>query len=98
MSDRRVAFRVYAPHAQAVRLSAGDIAGLGQAAQLTRGENGVWETLAGPIDPGAYRYKFNVDGVAVLDPRNPAFKESSGGHTWINWRNYLNEFTPQLFQ
>jgi enterochelin esterase family protein len=28
----------------------------------------------------------------------PVFKESSGAHTWINWRNYLNEFAPQLFQ
>ena len=23
---------------------------------------------------------------------------SSGGHTWINWRHYLNEFAPRLFQ
>jgi enterochelin esterase-like enzyme len=29
---------------------------------------------------------------------NAVFKESSGAHTWINWRNYLNEFAPQLFQ
>jgi enterochelin esterase family protein len=28
----------------------------------------------------------------------PVFKESAGGHTWINWRNYLNEFAPQLFR
>jgi len=28
----------------------------------------------------------------------PVFEESSGGHTWINWRNYLNEFAPRLFQ
>jgi enterochelin esterase-like enzyme len=28
----------------------------------------------------------------------PFFRESPGGHTWINWRNYLNEFAPQLFQ
>jgi enterochelin esterase family protein len=28
----------------------------------------------------------------------PFFRESAGGHTWINWRNYLNEFAPQLFQ
>jgi enterochelin esterase family protein len=28
----------------------------------------------------------------------PVFKESPGGHTWLNWRNYLVEFTPQLFQ
>ena len=27
-----------------------------------------------------------------------AFDESPGGHTWINWRNYLNTFAPQLFQ
>ena len=26
------------------------------------------------------------------------FRESPGGHTWINWRNYLDEFAPQLFQ
>jgi len=25
-------------------------------------------------------------------------RESPGGHTWINWRNYLNQFAPQLFQ
>ena len=28
----------------------------------------------------------------------PMFQESEGGHTWINWREYLNEFAPQLFQ
>ena len=22
----------------------------------------------------------------------------AGGHTWLNWRNYLNEFAPQLFR
>jgi enterochelin esterase family protein len=27
----------------------------------------------------------------------PVFKESPGGHTWLNWRDYLIEFTPQLF-
>jgi enterochelin esterase family protein len=26
------------------------------------------------------------------------YNESPGDHTWINWRNYLNEFAPQLFQ
>ena len=24
--------------------------------------------------------------------------ESPGGHTSINWRNYLTEFAPQLFR
>jgi len=29
---------------------------------------------------------------------NPVFHESEGGHTWLNWRDYLSEFAPQLFQ
>jgi enterochelin esterase family protein len=29
---------------------------------------------------------------------NPVFLESQGGHTWINWRDYLGEFAPQLFK
>ena len=28
----------------------------------------------------------------------PEYEESSGGHTWVNWRNYLNEFAPRLFR
>jgi enterochelin esterase-like enzyme len=40
------------------------------------------------------------DTVALLQRHgfNPTFSESPGGHTWINWRNYLNEFVPQLFK
>lgn len=26
------------------------------------------------------------------------YKETEGGHVWINWRDYLNEFAPKLFQ
>jgi enterochelin esterase-like enzyme len=26
------------------------------------------------------------------------YRESSGGHTWINWRNYLYQFAPLLFR
>jgi enterochelin esterase family protein len=29
---------------------------------------------------------------------DPVFVESPGAHSWFNWRNYLIEFTPQLFQ
>jgi len=29
---------------------------------------------------------------------SPVYKESAGGHTWLNWRDYLNAFAPQLFQ
>ena len=29
---------------------------------------------------------------------NAEFAESGGGHTLLNWRAYLIEFTPRLFQ
>jgi enterochelin esterase-like enzyme len=29
---------------------------------------------------------------------SPVYKETGGGHTWTNWREYLNEFAPQLFR
>lgn len=34
-----------------------------------------------------------------LDKMNFNYKyiESEGGHTWSNWRTYLNDFVPQLF-
>jgi enterochelin esterase-like enzyme len=76
-ADRHVTFRILAPKAESVKLSGSDIPGNGQAAPLTKGENGVWEVTLGPIDPGAYRYNFNVDGVSTIDPRNPSISESN---------------------
>ncbi len=29
---------------------------------------------------------------------NIVYKKTEGAHTWANWRDYLNEFAPQLFQ
>jgi enterochelin esterase-like enzyme len=80
-ADRKVTFRILAPKAEAVRLSAGDIPGNGPGAEMSKGTNGVWQVTLGPIDPGAYRYNFNVDGVAVTDPRSPATSESNA-NTW----------------
>jgi enterochelin esterase family protein len=28
---------------------------------------------------------------------SPVYHESEGGHTWLNWRDYLVLFVPQLF-
>lgn len=82
LADGRVTFRLYAPNAEAVRLSAGDIVGLTPAAAaLTRGDNGIWEVTVGTPEPGSYRYNFNVDGVSTIDPRNPATSESFQ-NTW----------------
>jgi enterochelin esterase-like enzyme len=74
-ADRRITFRIYAPQAQNVRLNGGDIPDNRQS-PLTKAENGVWEVTLGPVPAGAYRYNFNVDGVATIDPRNPATSES----------------------
>jgi enterochelin esterase-like enzyme len=76
-ADRRITFRILAPQAQAIRLAAGDIPGVGQTTQLTKGENGVWEVTIGPVNPGTYRYNFNVDGVTTIDPRSPFISESN---------------------
>src|SRR6185369_9697796 len=51
-ADGRVIFRVLAPKAEKVRLSGGDIPGNGQGTEMTRGTNGIWEAMLGPIRPG----------------------------------------------
>jgi len=48
---------------------------------MTKGTNGVWEVTVGPVPAGAFRYNFNIDGVSVIDPRNPATSESNE-NTW----------------
>ncbi len=76
-ADRHVAFRILAPQAEKVLLSGSDIPNLGQGAEMVKDANGVWEVTRGPLDPGAYRYNFNVDGVSVVDPRSPSVSESN---------------------
>ena len=76
-ADRRISFRILAPQAREIRLNASDIPGLGQNTRFTKADTGVWELTVGPLDSGAYRYNFNVDGVATIDPRNPAISESN---------------------
>ena len=78
--EREITFRLFAPKAENVRLSAGDIPGNGRK-DMEKGDDGIWTVTIGPIDPGAYRYRFDVDGVAVVDPNNPATSESNA-HTW----------------
>jgi enterochelin esterase family protein len=79
-AERNVTFRIRAAKAESVQVSSGDL-GLGQGNAMTKGENEVWEVKVGPANPGAYRYNFNVDGVSVIDPRNPKTSESND-NTW----------------
>jgi enterochelin esterase family protein len=75
--DRKIAFRIYAPKAENVRVVGSDIPGMMQAGPLSKDDNGVWELVYGPVEPGAYRYHFQVDSVPVLDYRNPSLSESN---------------------
>lgn len=74
--DRKVSFRVLAPNADAVRFVGGDLPGAGRGMEMARDENGVWTLTVGPVPPGAYRYRFDVDGATVLDSLNTATSES----------------------
>ncbi len=81
LADRTVTFRILAPNASDVRVSGNDMPEIGQGVEMTKGDEGVWSVTLGPVGPGYYRYNFNVDGVAVIDPRNPATSESNA-NTW----------------
>jgi enterochelin esterase family protein len=80
-ADRKVTFRIHAPKAEAVQLNAGDIPGTNRGVTFKKADNGVWEATVGPVPSGAYRYTFRVDGVPVIDPRNPSTSESNA-NTW----------------
>jgi enterochelin esterase-like enzyme len=70
--DRTVTFRVRAPKATEVTLTADWQAG--GAEKMTRDDAGVWSVTVGPLEPGPAIYNFNIDGVAVPDPVNPRVK------------------------
>src|SRR5205823_3077480 len=79
--DRRLTFRVFAPEAARVELRGGDIPGIGGRGgtppQFTRNSDGVWDTTVGPVPAGAYRYVFVVNGVTVVDSRNPMTSQTN---------------------
>lgn len=75
VKDGKVTFRILAPKAEDVKLSGSDIPGVGRGKDMTKNSEGVWEVTL-DVDPGYYRYNFNVDGVPVIDPHNPSTSES----------------------
>ena len=77
--DRQITFRILAPKAESVRLFSSDLgAGPNQPRTLSRNDSGVWELTVPPVNPGSYRYIFDVDGVQVVDPRSPSVSQSNG--------------------
>jgi enterochelin esterase-like enzyme len=76
LPDRQVTFRISAPQATSVRFTSSDT-NPGPRSRMTKDDNGVWETTIGPLEPGAYRYNFVVDGVSTTDPQNSSISESN---------------------
>ena len=80
-ADKKIVFRIHAPKTEDVKLSGNDMPSVGRPVAMKKGENDVWETTVGPIAPGAYRYSYSVDGLTVIDPRNPSTSEANA-NTW----------------
>jgi enterochelin esterase family protein len=77
-SDRKVTFRIYAPKAESVGVFTTDLPGGFAPRAMKKGEKGVWELTLDAVEPGTYRYLFDVDGARAADPRNQAVSESNG--------------------
>lgn len=69
--DGKITFRLKAPGAEKVELKSSLTKGK---AVMESGENGLWEITVGPVEPGIYDYRFEVDGVYTLDPHNRKLK------------------------
>jgi len=69
--DRTVTFEVRAPDAGTVKLSGDFVQG---PQDMKKAEDGTWSITVGPVLPNVYNYRFNIDGVANIDPINPMVK------------------------
>jgi enterochelin esterase family protein len=67
-SDGQVTFRLYAPKATEVRVRSEGPAPFADQ-PLAKGDSGVW-SLTARVPADLYIYWYDVDGVAVADPRN----------------------------
>ncbi len=69
-SDNRVLFRIKAPDAKEVFVNREGA----KRAEMTKGDDGVWSLTTEALEPDYYGYSFQIDGTAVMDPRNPLIK------------------------
>jgi len=79
-ANRDVTLRLRAPAADRVELvSGGDIPAIPFNAGLAMSKtaDGVWQVMIPNLASGAYRYRFDVDGVPTSDPGNPATSQSN---------------------
>ncbi|WP_319481462.1 alpha/beta hydrolase-fold protein [uncultured Draconibacterium sp.] len=68
--DNSVTFRLHAENAQSVAVS-GSWMEFGQNLEMKKGDDGVWSATTKALEPSMYHYNFILDGVSIIDPRNP---------------------------
>ncbi len=66
-SDGSVTFRLLAPKAHQVQLHCEGVPDT----DLTKQTNGVWTFTTKSLEPDIYTYTFDMDGVRMIDPRDP---------------------------
>jgi enterochelin esterase family protein len=76
--DRTVTFRLKAPNAGEVELSADWIPSemwfIPGSVLMNKDEKGIWTYTTGVLEPELYSYSFIVDGLRIDDPGNPFMK------------------------
>jgi enterochelin esterase family protein len=76
LGDNRVTFRLYAPKATEVSITGDWVTqDLGKGGKLEKNDQGIWAITVGPLPPDFYSYAFTMDGVRVIDPKNPLIKQ-----------------------
>ncbi len=68
-ADGSVTFRYYAPTAQKVTVSLDY--DHNHLMPLAKGADGIWTLTTPALEPALHAYALEVDGTAILDPRNP---------------------------
>jgi enterochelin esterase-like enzyme len=69
-ADNSVTFRLYSENARSVEVN-GSWMGMGETLQMKKGSDGIWTASTEALEPSMYHYNFVLDGVSILDPRNP---------------------------
>ncbi len=67
--NNTVTFSVYSPAASSAIVSGSWVGG--QSIELTKNAEGLWTATVGPLEPSMYHYNVILDGVSILDPKNP---------------------------
>jgi enterochelin esterase family protein len=76
LDDNRVTFRLYAPKATEVSITGDWVTqDLGKGGLLEKDSQGIWSITVAPLPPDFYSYAFTMDGVRIVDPKNPLIKQ-----------------------